>query len=218
MTTLTTDLDEAVPTPDDATTERLAARLAADAADAELLDVAYRTMDSPLGPMLLATTPVGLVRLAYAVEDHDAVLQDLAARVSPRVLHAPKRLDVAATEVEEYFAGRRRSFDLPLDLRLTTVFRRAVLAHLQDVPYGSTATYTSLALAAGSPKAVRAVGSACATNPVPIVVPCHRVTRSDGSVGQYLGGAQDKKALLAMEAAALGTTEAAAVGDAGGDG
>lgn len=178
---------------------RLRTRLADDAATAGLLDVAHRTVDSPHGPLLVAATEAGVVRVAFALEDHAAVLDRLAATVSPRVLAAPARLDGAARQLDEYFAGRRRTFDLPIDLRLARGFRRQVLDHLREVPYGATATYTALAAAAGRPRAVRAVGSACATNPVPIVVPCHRVVRTDGTIGQYLGGTEVKRALLAME-------------------
>jgi methylated-DNA-[protein]-cysteine S-methyltransferase len=164
-----------------------------------LADVSHRTVDSPLGPLLLAATPRGLVTVAYAVQDHDAVLALLAARVSPRVLPAGSRLDAAAREVEEYFAGRRRAFDLPVDLQLAGGFRRTVLDRLRDVGYGHVTTYAGLASAAGSPAAVRAVGTACATNPVPIVIPCHRVIRSDGSMGRYVGGEAAKATLLALE-------------------
>lgn len=181
----------------------LHARLVA-AADAEgVLDVAYRTIDTPVGPLLLAATERGLVRVAYAGEDHDAVLQTLAERISPRVLRAPARLDAVATELEEYFAGTRRTFDLPLDWQLSSGFRNTVLHHLAtDVGYGQTASYRTVARLAGNPKAVRAVGSACATNPLPVVVPCHRVVRSDGSMGGYLGGLAAKRTLLTLEAAA----------------
>lgn len=188
----------AVPT-DDLT--RLHARLAARAADEGVLDVAYRTVDSPVGPLLLAVTPVGLVRVAFAVQDHDAVLMDLAARISPRVLEAPARLDQAARELDEYFAGHRRAFDVPVDLRLLHGFRRTVVEHLAALGYGSTASYAQVAAAAGSPRAVRAVGTACALNPVPVVLPCHRVVRSDGSPGRYAGGAAAKELLLAQERA-----------------
>lgn len=188
----------AVPT-DDLT--RLHARLAARAADEGVLDVAYRTVDSPVGPLLLAVTPVGLVRVAFAVQDHDAVLTDLAARISPRVLEAPARLDQAARELDEYFAGHRRAFDVPVDLRLLHGFRRTVVEHLAALGYGSTASYAQVAAAAGSPRAVRAVGTACALNPVPVVLPCHRVVRSDGSPGRYAGGAAAKELLLAQERA-----------------
>jgi methylated-DNA-[protein]-cysteine S-methyltransferase len=193
----------APPAPIDAATlDRLHGRLTAAAAGHDLLDVAYRTVDSPVGTLLLAATLRGLVRVAYDREDHDAVLERLAERVSPRVLRAPARLDEAARELDEYFTGRRRGFDLTLDLQLAHGFRRAVLAHLREIAYGSTESYTVVAAAAGSPAAVRAVGTACATNPLPLVVPCHRVVRSDGSPGQYIGGADVKQVLLTMESAA----------------
>ena len=165
------------------------------------MDVAYRIVGSPVGPLLLAATEQGLVRVAYAREDHDAVLQALADKVSPRILEVPARLDSAARELDEYFAGRRRAFDLPLDWRLSAGFRRAVLTRLPEIGYGHTASYAAVAQLAGNPKAVRAVGTACATNPMPVVVPCHRVVRSDGSMGGYLGGADAKRTLLTLEAA-----------------
>jgi methylated-DNA-[protein]-cysteine S-methyltransferase len=185
-----------------ATLAGLRARLAGQAADSDLLDVAYRTLDTPVGSLLLAATPRGLVKIAYAREDHDAVLARLAGQLSPRVLYAPARLDEVARELDEYFAGRRRQFGLTLDFELSHGFRRAVLAHLREIAYGATESYSAVALAAGSPAAVRAVGSACATNPLPIVVPCHRVVRSDGSIGQYAGGTEAKRTLLDLEAAA----------------
>jgi methylated-DNA-[protein]-cysteine S-methyltransferase len=166
-----------------------------------LVDVAYRVVDSPFDPLLIAVTDAGLVRVAFALEDHNAVLQRLADVIGVRVMRAPSRLDVVARELDEYFAGRRQRFDLPLDLQLAAGFRGEVLVHLQDVPYGSTTTYAELAQESGSPRAVRAVGSACARNPVPIVVPCHRVVRCDGSIGQYLGGRDAKVALLRLEGA-----------------
>ena len=181
---------------------RLRARLAAAAQRDGILDVAYRTIDSPVGPLLLAATEAGLVRIAYASEDHDAVLQALADRISPRVLNAPARLDGAAHELDEYFAGQRRGFDLPLDWRLSAGFRRAVLSHLSEIGYGQTASYAAVATLAGNPKAVRAAATACATNPLPLVVPCHRVIYSDGRIGRYLGGPEAKRALLLLEAAA----------------
>jgi methylated-DNA-[protein]-cysteine S-methyltransferase len=183
------------------TLARLRSQLVTAAEANDLLDIAYRTIDSPVGSLLIAATPHGLVRIAYEREDHDAVLTRLAGQVSPRVLHAPARLDGAARELDEYFAGRRHSFELPLDLQLSHGFRRAVLAHLRDIAYGATESYAVVAAAAGSPAAVRAVGTACATNPLPLVVPCHRVVRSDGSIGQYVGGPEAKKTLLAIEAA-----------------
>jgi len=196
------DLFATLPEVDADTQARLHARLVATASDAGVLDVAYRTIDTPLGVLLLAVTEQGLVRVAYACEDHDRVLERLANLVSPRVLHAPARLDLAAREIEEYFAGRRQQFDLPLDFRLSGGFRRTVLSHLRDIAYGRTASYAALAAAAGNPRAVRAAGTACATNPLPILVPCHRVVRSDGTIGQYAGGTHAKKLLLALESAA----------------
>jgi methylated-DNA-[protein]-cysteine S-methyltransferase len=178
-------------------------RKLSEAAEREgLLDVAYRTVDSPVGSLLLAATSRGLVRVAFAGEGHDAVLQTLATRLSPRILRSPSRLDDVARELDEYFAGHRRTFDLPLDLSLSSGFRRTVLDHLPDIAFGRTETYTQVATAVGNPRAVRAVGSACATNPLPVVVPCHRVLRSDGSLGGYLGGLDAKRALLALESTA----------------
>jgi methylated-DNA-[protein]-cysteine S-methyltransferase len=196
------DLFAALPVVDEAANRRLHERLTAMAEAEGLLDIAYRTVDSPVGPLLLAATEAGLVRVAYEMEDHDAVLERLAAEVSPRVLRAPARLDAAARELEEYFAGKRHTFDVPLDLRLSRGFRRDVLAHLPQIRYGTTASYASVAAAVGNPRAVRAVGSACRTNPLPVVVPCHRVVHSDGTPGGYAGGLETKRFLLALETAA----------------
>jgi methylated-DNA-[protein]-cysteine S-methyltransferase len=196
-----TDLLDVIPAPDGTALARLHADLARRAEAAGLLDVSYRTVDSPLGSLLLAATPVGLVRLAFEGEDHAAVLAAIAADVSPRVLQVPSRLDAAARQLDEYFTGQRHAFEVPVDLQLARGFRRAVLVHLQEIPYGRTESYAAVARAAGSPNAVRAAGSACATNPVPLVVPCHRVVRSDGSIGQYRGGVEAKRRLLALEAA-----------------
>ena len=177
----------------------LHARLAARAEQEGLLEVAYRTVDSPVGPLLLAATPQGLVRIAYEREGFDTVLETLAARIGPRVLAAPRPLDAAAAELEEYFAGRRRAFDLRLDHALSSGFRAVVQRALPRIDYGRTRTYQEVAELVGNPRAVRAVGTACATNPLPLVVPCHRVLRSDGSLGGYLGGAEAKTLLLALE-------------------
>jgi methylated-DNA-[protein]-cysteine S-methyltransferase len=187
---------------DEETSRRLHARLVAAAGRAGILDVSYRTLDSPVGTLLLAATGAGLIRVAYPAQGHDQVLGQLAALVSPRVLLAPARLDQAAREIDQYFAGRRTRFDLPLDLRLSAGFRRQVLARLPDVAYGTTASYAALAAAAGRPRAIRAAATACATNPLPVVVPCHRVIRSDGSLGGYAGGVAAKRALLTLEGAA----------------
>jgi methylated-DNA-[protein]-cysteine S-methyltransferase len=187
--------------PADAGTLAELQRRLGQAAEAEgLLDVAYTTVDSPVGPLLLAATPKGLVRVAYGVEDHDRVLETLASRISPRVLRAPKRLDAAARELDEYFARRRQAFDLPLDLSLSRGFRQLVQRHLPEISYGQTRSYGQVAALVGNPKAVRAVGTACATNPLPVVVPCHRVLRADGTPGRYVGGAQAKVTLLNLEA------------------
>ncbi len=181
--------------------ERLLGRLANLADQRDEVDVGYRVVDGPVGPLLLAATPAGLVRVAFAAtEREDAVLQELADRVSPRVLPLPSRLDETARELDEYFSGRRRRFDVPLDWQLSGGFRRDVLGHLAvDVEYGHTTSYSGLAALTGNPRAVRAVGTACATNPIPVVVPCHRVVRSDGSMGRYRGGEEAKHALLELE-------------------
>jgi methylated-DNA-[protein]-cysteine S-methyltransferase len=172
-------------------------------AEAEgLLDVAYTTIDSPVGTLLLAATAKGLLRVAFDVEDHDRVLETLAKRISPRVLRAPRRLEAAVRELDEYFARKRRDFDLPLDLSLSAGFRQQVQRRLPEIGYGQTRTYGQVAALTGNRKAVRAVGSACATNPLPVVVPCHRVLRADGMPGGYIGGTGAMKALLHLEAAA----------------
>jgi methylated-DNA-[protein]-cysteine S-methyltransferase len=183
------------------TDEQLRDRLVELAERDRLLDVSYRTVDSPFGRLLLAATPAGLVRVAFDREGHDEVLARLAAEVSPRILRTPRRLEAAALQLDEYFAQRRKSFDFPVDLRLAHGFRRTVLLHLRGIGYGRTESYATIAKATGTPRAVRAVGSACSHNPLPLVVPCHRVVRGDGSIGEYLGGTDTKRALLAMEAA-----------------
>lgn len=188
----------------DPSPEALAAlhrRLEDAAADADLLDVAYTTVDSPVGPLLLAATTRGLARVAFQIEDHDRVLDSLAARVGSRVLRAPGRLDAVARELDEYFTGRRTGFDLPLDFSLSHGFRQQVQQYLPSIGYAQTRSYADVARSVGRPSAVRAVGTACATNPLPVVVPCHRVLRSDGGLGGYLGGTQAKRTLLALEAA-----------------
>lgn len=180
----------------------LHARLAREAEERGLIDVGYRIVDSPVGRLLVASTEQGIVRIAFEREGFDAVLQTLADRVSPRVLEAPARLDRAATELDEYFAKRRTRFDVPLDFALSRGFRGEVQRLLPTIAYGHTTSYAQLANAAGRPRAFRAVGTACATNPLPVIVPCHRVLRGDGSLGGYAGGLDAKRALLALEAAA----------------
>jgi methylated-DNA-[protein]-cysteine S-methyltransferase len=182
--------------------DRLRAVLAARAEEAGLLDVAYRTLDSPVGTLLVAATAAGVVRIAYEREGLDAVLERLATTISPRIIAAPARLDPLAHQLDEYFAHRRETFDVPTDLGLSAGFRRRVLAHLPAIGYGRTASYAAVAAAVDNPRAVRAVGSACATNPLPLVIPSHRVVRSDGGVGQYVGGIDNKRRLLELEAEA----------------
>lgn len=192
---------DALATDEAATLTRLHRQLEHDADTADMLDVAYRTVDTPVGTLLLAATTAGLVRVAYDIEDHDAVLAGLADRISPRVLRAPARLDDAARQIDEYFAKRRTVFEVPVDLRLAEGFRRNVIEHLRDIGYGRRESYAAVAAAIGNPRAVRAVGTACAHNPLPVVIPCHRVVRSDGSTGQYVGGPLAKSTLLDLEAA-----------------
>ena len=164
-----------------------------------LLDVAYATADSPFGPLLLATTPKGLVRVGLPNQDADELLTDLAKRVSPRVLEAPAELDEARRELDLYFAGKLTEFDLPLDWQLSKDFRRKVLRAIARIPYGQTRSYTEMATSAGNERAVRAAGTACGTNPLPLVVPCHRVLRSGGALGGYGGGLPMKEGLLRLE-------------------
>jgi methylated-DNA-[protein]-cysteine S-methyltransferase len=194
------DLADIFPDTDDRIQE-LRARLSVAARREGILDISYRVIDSPVGPLLLAATEIGLVRVAFSREDHDAVLQHLSDSISPRILNDATRLDPAARELDDYFAGHRRAFDLPIDWQLSTGFRSTVLHLLPGIDYGHTVTYTALAHTAGNPKAVRAVGSACANNPIPLVVPCHRVIRSDGSSGGYRGGMEAKRMLLELESA-----------------
>jgi methylated-DNA-[protein]-cysteine S-methyltransferase len=198
---MNTNLFDTPASDEAATLTRLHHRLAHAADTADVLDVAYRTIDTPVGTLLLAATTAGLVRVAYDVEGHDAVLTGLADIISPRVLRAPARLDSAARQIDEYFAKRRTSFEVPVDLRLAEGFRRNVIEHLRDIGYGRRESYAAVAAAIGHPRAVRAVGTACAHNPLPVVIPCHRVVRSDGSTGQYVGGPLAKSTLLDLEAA-----------------
>jgi methylated-DNA-[protein]-cysteine S-methyltransferase len=156
-------------------------------------------MDSPVGELLVAVTDRGLVRVAFASEPGDEVLEELAARVSPRVLRVPARTDAARRELDEYFAGDRRGFDLPLDWSLVRGFAQGVLRATAGVPFGSVTTYRQMAEAAGSPRASRAAGNALGSNPIPIVVPCHRVLHSGGGLGGYAGGLDRKRYLLSLE-------------------
>ncbi|WP_148573399.1 methylated-DNA--[protein]-cysteine S-methyltransferase [Nocardioides caldifontis] len=184
---------------DPALLERLHAGLVREAAGRHLLDVAYTTVSTPVGRLLVAGTELGLVRVAYEAEGHDRVLELLADRVGPRVLRGSEPVADAVAQLEAYFDGDRRGFDLRLDLRLASGFRRAVVEQLRAIGFGETRSYAEVARATGSPGAVRAVGTACARNPLPVVVPCHRVVRSDGTPGEYVGGPAAKATLLALE-------------------
>jgi methylated-DNA-[protein]-cysteine S-methyltransferase len=167
---------------------------------AGLLDVAYATFDSPVGTLLLAATPHGLVRLAYlGSEEEGKILEQLAAKVSPRVLAAPRRLDDPRRELDQYFAGRRRRFQVPLDWQLTHGFARRVLEATARIPYGATSTYKHVASDAGNAAASRAAGNALGSNPIPIIVPCHRILHTGGGLGGYTGGLERKRRLLAVE-------------------
>jgi methylated-DNA-[protein]-cysteine S-methyltransferase len=175
---------------------KLAERAAADG----LLDVAYASVDSPLGPLVVAATPRGLVRVAYTDPgSQDDVLEDLAARVSPRMLEAPERLDAPRRELDEYFTGHRKDFDLPIDWSILRGFTLKVLRETASIEFGDLRSYAEVATAAGSPRAVRAAGNALGANPMPVVVPCHRVVRTGGALGGYTGGVERKEFLLRLE-------------------
>ncbi len=164
-----------------------------------LIEVAYTSADSPFGPLLLASTPRGLVRVGLPNQDSEELLAELAARVSPRVLEAPAALDQVRRELDLYFEGKLEGFELPLDWSLSDGFRLRVLHQIAAIPYGQTRSYTEIARGAGNERAVRAAGTACGRNPIPLVVPCHRVLRSGGGLGGYGGGLPMKRGLLALE-------------------
>src|SRR5688500_5986677 len=169
-----------------------------------LLDVAYASIDSPLGPLVVAATPNGLVRVSYSeFRGEDEVLEELARRVSPRVLEAPARLDPVRRELDEYFEGRRQGFDVPIDWSSLAGFTREVLRATARIGFGDVSTYAGVAAEAGSPRAVRAAGNALGSNPMPVVVPCHRVLRTGGTLGGYTGGIERKEFLLRLEGALL---------------
>jgi len=181
---------------------REAARRFSDCAGARgLADVSYARVDSPFGPLLLAGSERGLLRLAFPEEPVERVLERLARRVSPRIVEAPAQLDRARSELEEYFAGRRRSFELRLDWALVGPFGQRVLHAAAQIPYGGLQTYAQIAAQAGSPRGSRAAGNALGANPIPIVVPCHRVLRGGGGLGGYAGGLERKRFLLELEGA-----------------
>jgi len=177
-----------------------------------LIDVAVTTMDSPIGTLLLMSTPRGLVRIAFESENRDDVFGEVAQRLSPRILEAPRRLVPVRRELERYFAGRLRDFDLPLDWSLAGPFARRVLRRTARIPYGSVASYGDVAAEVGTPRGARAVGNAVGSNPIPVVVPCHRVVRTGGAIGGYGGGLPRKRWLLALEAEPATSREGARTG------
>ena len=185
------DVDERV--------RRASETFAAAASDGGLVDVAYGWLDSPLGRLLVAGTNKGLARISYVGENEDLLLADLAERISPRVLEAPSRLDDVRRELDEYFTGRRRRFEVPLDWSLTSGFGRKVLKATARIPFGEISSYKRVATAAGSPRGSRAAGNALGANPIPIVVPCHRVLATGGAIGGYTGGLEKKEWLLTLE-------------------
>jgi methylated-DNA-[protein]-cysteine S-methyltransferase len=192
-----------LPPPPDVPFDResLMAGLRRRAAEADLLDVSYGREDSPVGPLTIFVTPRGVLRITYADDALDAVMDDVAARVSPRILEAPEQTDLARRQLDDYFQGHRRTFELPLDWRLVRGFAGPVLRAAASVPFGQVTTYREVAAAAGSPRAFRAAGTALGSNPIPIVVPCHRVLHSDGGLGGYAGGLERKRYLLRLEGA-----------------
>jgi len=188
--------DPAVPPLD---VGALRARVAARAADAGLLDVAYGVLDSPLGPLTVMVTPRGLVRISYGDEAIGAQLDEVAERVSPRILEAPEQTDAVRRQLDEYFEGDRHRFELPIDWRLVRGFAGGVLRATARIPFGSVSSYREVAAEAGSPNAYRAAGNALGSNPIPIVVPCHRVLHAGGGLGGYTGGLERKRYLLRLE-------------------
>ncbi|MEO6059231.1 MAG: methylated-DNA--[protein]-cysteine S-methyltransferase [Candidatus Limnocylindria bacterium] len=196
-----TDLERRLGNPPEAVLDhdRLAESLAARASGAGLLDIAYAAMDSPVGELTVFVTPRGLVRLAYENEPLEQAMAELVERVSPRILRAPARTDAARREIEAYFRGSLRAFGLAIDWSLVRGFAGNVLRAAAEVPFGKVTTYGRLAAKAGSPRAARAAGNALGSNPIPVVVPCHRVLHADGSLGGYSGGIQRKRFLLELE-------------------
>ena len=179
--------------------EGLRSAIARRAAAEGLLDVAHATYDSPLGPLTVMVTPRGLLRLSYPGEPVEAQLEDTAGRISPRILAGAERTDPVRRQLDEYFAGARRDFDVPIDWRLVRGFAGDVLRATARIPFGGVSTYREVATEAGSPKAYRAAGNALGSNPVPIVVPCHRVLHAGGGLGGYTGGMDRKRFLLRLE-------------------
>jgi methylated-DNA-[protein]-cysteine S-methyltransferase len=178
---------------------RVSDELAARAGSEGLMDVGYAQVDSPLGPLTVAATERGLVNLSYPERSLDRVLERLAAEVSPRILESPARVDGIRRELDAYFSGSLQRFSTPIDWSLAQGFYRKVLQATATIRFGDVSSYAGVAAGAGSPKAVRAAGTGLGSNPIPIVVPCHRVLRSDGAIGGYTGGLERKEFLLALE-------------------
>lgn len=193
------DLERALASGGGDASARAARRFAAAADRQGLVDVAYAMVDSPVGPLLAVGTERGLLMLRYADEGVDEGLERVAVRVSPRIVELPARLDRTRRELDEYFERGRRSFDLPVDWALVTGYARAVLQATAEIPYGAASTYGEIAAAAGNPRGARATGNALGSNPIPIVIPCHRVLRSGGKIGGYTGGLERKRFLLDLE-------------------
>jgi len=192
----------ALPTPEDEQLAALAARrLSARALDEGIADIGYGPVDSPFGTLTAAVTAEGLVRLAFPEEPLDEVLERLARKLSPRIVEAPQRLERVRRELDEYFSGARRDFEVPLDRVLMSAFAKKILAATAAIPYGGVSTYTEMATAAGSPRGSRAAGNALGSNPIPVIVPCHRVLRTGGNLGGYGGGLDRKRWLLELEGA-----------------
>ena len=189
------------PRPDAKVMDRLERALVAAAEERGLVDLAYETVDSPVGKLFVAASGHGLARIAYADEGEEPWLNELAQKVSPRIVRAPRRTERIVRELDEFFAGRRTRFDIPIDFVLVKGFGRRVLEAALQIPYGETRSYSQVASLAGSERAYRAAGTALGRNPIPIVVPCHRVLHSGGGMGGYTGGLDRKLKLLEIESA-----------------
>jgi methylated-DNA-[protein]-cysteine S-methyltransferase len=179
--------------------EEVAQRFAALAEKEGLVEVAYASIDSPFGPVVLAATDRGVVRLNLPAYDADEFLARISTEISPAILESPARLDPVRRQLDEYFEGRLKRFTVPLDWQLIHGFQEKVLRATYSIPYGETLTYGEVAAEAGNPRAFRAAGTALGRNPIPLIVPCHRVTRSGGDPGNYGGGPEMKKSLLKLE-------------------
>jgi methylated-DNA-[protein]-cysteine S-methyltransferase len=161
--------------------------------------VGYRVVDSPLGPLWIAVGPKGVLAIHYGAEPSQGELARIVRTYGPGVLPDPRRADAVARELDQYFAGKRKSFDVAVDLSPLTAFQRRILGATARVAFGDVSTYAKVAAKAGSERATRAAGQALGSNPIPIVVPCHRILAADGSLGGYSGGLEAKRVLLQLE-------------------